>query len=99
MRYAWIVRPYPHGFYRVKEFLTKNIVAIGWPGIGDLSQCKNRDDIKNKLLNHYTYSSLQSLGQAAGNIHRFMFDIEERDYVICPDGPIVYIGRMRSHYK
>ncbi len=99
MRYAWIVRPYPHGVYRVKEFLTKNIVAIGWPCIGDLSQCKSRDDIKANILTYYTYSSPQSLGQAAGNIYRFMFDLGKKDYVIVPDGPIVYIGSVISEYK
>lgn len=99
MRYAWIVRPYPHGFYRVKEFLTNNIIAIGWPCIGDLSQCKNRDDIKEKILTHYSYSSHQSLGQSAGNIYRFIFDLGDKDYVVVPDGPIVYIGRVISQYK
>jgi len=99
MRYAWIVRPYPHGLYRIKEFLTKNIVAIGWPGIGDLSHCKSRDNIKKKVSDYYNYSSPQSLGQAAGNIYRFIFDINNQDYVIVPDGSIVYIGRVNSPYR
>jgi len=99
MQYAWIVRPYPHGFYRVKEFLTKNIVGIGWPCIGDLSDCKNRDDLKKRILTYYKYSSPQSLGQAAGNIYRFIFDLKENDYVLLPDGPVVYIGRVNSAYK
>ena len=37
MSNAWVVRPYPHGFYRVSEFLTGNMVAIGWPCVGDLT--------------------------------------------------------------
>lgn len=99
MRYAWILRPYPHGFYRVKEFLIKNIVAIGWPGIGDLSQCKSRDDIKEILQTYYKYSSPQSLGQSAGNIYRFIFELKAGDYVIVPDGSVVYIGMVKSPYK
>lgn len=99
MRYAWIVRPYPHGIYRVKEFLTKNIVAIGWPGIGDLSQCKNRDDVRKRISTVYHYPTPQAEGQAVGNISRFMFDLGENDYVIVPDGPIVYFGRAISQYK
>ena len=99
MRYAWIVRPYPHRFYRVKEFLAKNIVAIGWPCIGDLGSCKSRDDIKTKVMTYYKYFSSQSLGQAAGNVYRFMFDVGDKDYVIVPDGPIVYIGKVISQYK
>lgn len=99
MKHAWVVRPYPHGYYRVKEFLTKNIVAIGWPGIGDLSQCKNPDDIKKSIQTYYKYTSDRSLGQAAGNIYRFMFELKEKDYVLVPDGPVVYIGKVTSPYK
>ena len=99
MQYAWIIRPYPHGIYRLKEFLTKNIVAIGWPHIGDLSVCKCRNDIKNKLSTYYHYSSPQSLGQAAGNIYRFIFEIKKNEYVLVPDGPVVYIGKVISEYR
>lgn len=99
MRYAWIVRPYPHGIYRVKEFLTKNIVAIGWPRTGDLSVCKNRDDIKNRILAYNNNLSPQSLGQAVGNIYRFIFELKENDYVLVPDGPVVYVGTVNSVYR
>ena len=34
---AWLVRPYPSNINRINEFQTENIVAIGWPGIGDLT--------------------------------------------------------------
>lgn len=99
MKYAWVVRPYPHGKYRVKEFLSKNIVAIGWPGIGDLTLAKTRDEIKKSISNRYRYSSPQSLGQAAGNIFRFMYDIKEGDFILVPDGQLVYIGKIISQYQ
>jgi len=31
MKNTWIVRPKPHGILRMKEFLSQNIVAVGWP--------------------------------------------------------------------
>lgn len=99
MRYAWVVRPYPDGRYRVNEFLTKNLVAIGWPGIGDLTACKNREDVKARLTeNGYQYESARSLGQAAGNIYRFIHEIQPEDFVIVPDGPEVYVGKISSGY-
>jgi restriction system protein len=99
MRYAWVVRPYPDGQYRGTEFLTKNFVAIGWPGISDLAPCETREDIKTRLSEHgYEYGSARSLGQAAGNIYRFIHEIQVGDFVLVPDGPEVYIGTVVSEY-
>ncbi|MEC4686407.1 MAG: hypothetical protein VST71_11820 [Nitrospirota bacterium] len=99
MKYAWIVRAYPHGKYRTKEFLLKNIVAIGWPCIGDLTNKKTRDDVKQAVLTYYSYSSQQSLGQSVGNIYRFKEEIKKDDYVLLPDGNLVYIGIIDSSYR
>lgn len=99
MSYTWIVRPNPHGKNRLKEFLEKNIVAIGWPNIGDLSEIKSRSEIKKVLLSNSEYGSNYKLGQDAGNIYRFINKIEKDEYVIVPDGPIVYIGKIKSDYQ
>lgn len=98
MKYAWIVRPYPHDYYRIKEFLNENIVAIGWPNIGDLANCKTREQIKEALRKHYSYSSPQSLGQAAGNIYRFIYEMKTKSYVIVPDGQLIYFGIINDEY-
>ena len=45
---AWLIRPRPHEIYRMPEFKTKNIVAIGWPGIGDITGM-SREDLKQTL--------------------------------------------------
>ncbi len=99
MSNAWVVRPYPHGVYRVPEFLTGNIVAIGWSCIGDLTDKRTRDDIKSALQTCYSYASGQSLGQAAGNICRFKEEIKNGDYVVVPDGQRVYIGLIKEDYS
>ncbi|WP_153127021.1 hypothetical protein [Peribacillus tepidiphilus] len=57
MSKAWVVRPYPHGINRIKEFLTKKenqdegngIIAIGWPNIGVLSNKSTKEEIKKVL--------------------------------------------------
>ncbi len=99
MCHAWIVRPYPHGKYRIKEFLANNMIAIGWPGVGDLSCCIGLDDIKSRLLAYYKYHSSRSLESLIRSISRFIFDLGERDYVVVPDGSIAYFGRVTSKYK
>ncbi len=101
MKTAWVIRPYPHDIYRVKDFLNENIIAIGWPGIGDLTGI-DKDELKNRLKNKYKYkyTSNQSLGQNAGVIFRFVNDVKRDDYVLMPDGPIVYIGKvLKDNYK
>jgi len=98
MRHAWIVRPYPHRKYRVKEFLHMNKVAIGWPCIGDLSSKNDKEAIKKAILSYYSYSSPQSLAQAVGTIYRFQTEIKKDDYVLVPDGRLVYIGIIDSEY-
>ena len=99
MCHAWIVRPYPHGKYRIKEFLANNMIAIGWPGIGDLGCCIGLDDIKSKLLAKYKYHSSRSLESSIRSISLFIFDLGEQDYVVVPDGSIAYFGRVTSKYK
>ncbi|MEH7459329.1 restriction endonuclease [Bacillus sp. JJ1127] len=103
---AWVVRPFPHGVNRMKEFLTKHkhqdtgngIIAIGWPGIGDLSEVSKRKEVKKVVEGKYTYSP-KALGQKAGVIYRFLQEIEIGDYVLVPDGRFTYIGRIASSYK
>ena len=99
MSRAWVVRPNPHGIYRMREFLDENIIAIGWPCIGDLSNVATRDDIKQALQTHYSYSSNNSLGQAAGNILRFVVEMSTDDYVVVPDGAQAFFGVAASGYK
>ena len=98
MSRAWVVRPYPHHIYRMQEFLDENMIAIGWPGIGDLSFVRTRDDIEQALGTEYE-SSPRQLGQAKGNLFRFVREIEPDDYVVVPDGGDVYFGVVTSDYR
>ncbi|MGB8656835.1 MAG: restriction endonuclease [Candidatus Zixiibacteriota bacterium] len=82
----------------MKEFLVGNLVAIGWPYIGNLVG-KNREQIKQALQTFYSYSSNQSLGQAVGIINRFVNEMQIEDYVVVPDGPVVFVGYVQSDYR
>ncbi|SYZ72202.1 hypothetical protein TRIP_C20317 [Candidatus Zixiibacteriota bacterium] len=96
---AWVVRPYPHGKYRMQEFLEKGMVAIGWPSTGDLAS-KTRDEIGNILkTTYYTGASSGTLGQVTGIVNRFVNQIQEGDTIIVPDGNFIYLGTTTCTYE
>lgn len=93
---AWVVRPKPHGYNRLEEFKNQNIVAIGWPDFGDLSNF-SKAEIRNLIEENYDWSS-HKIGQTVGQINRFVNEFEPDDYVIVPSGGDVYLGRVQSNY-
>lgn len=99
MDQAYVVRPYPHNLYRMREFLSKNVVAIGWPGIGDLTSAQTRDDIARAVKSKYSIASPYSLGQSAGTLFRFVHEMKTGAYVIVPDGDLVFVAKVVSGYQ
>lgn len=99
MNNAWLVRPYPHNteINRVDEFKQNNIVAIGWPGIGDLTH-KSREDIKRILAGKpYALSGL-ALGNAYATIDIFVNRMNPGDLVLVPDGADIFFAEISSDY-
>lgn len=94
---AWAVRPKPHGTKRIDVFLEKGIVALGWPTVGDLTE-EDRGGIKDRLRKEYPGKSGRSIGSSAGELHRFVNEIEKGDLVVAPDGGTLYVGRVTSKY-
>lgn len=95
---AWGVRPNPDGAHRMEEFLNHGLVAIGYCNIGDLDGL-SRGEIKDRLRTRYGWESERSIGQHAGDIVRLVQEIEEGDYVLVPDGPVVFFGRVAGPYQ
>lgn len=96
-RKAWFVRPNPHEINRIEEFLAKGIIAIGWPGIGSFD-CRSKENIKQMILKQSPNLPSSELGQAAGNVQRFVNDMQIGDYVVCPDGDMIHFGVVSSGY-
>ncbi|MBC9786271.1 hypothetical protein H1S01_17575 [Heliobacterium chlorum] len=81
----------------MKEFQKQNIVAIGWPGIGDLTNL-SQEDIRQKLGNPpYNYSSLE-LGNTYAIIDIFVNQMSIGDYVLVPHGHSIYFAKIESEY-
>ncbi|GAB4326078.1 MAG: hypothetical protein Kow0074_20250 [Candidatus Zixiibacteriota bacterium] len=95
---AWAIRPFPHGKYRIREFVEQGMAAIGWPAIGDMSG-RSREDIRSVLrTTYYKDASAQALGQATGIIDRFVNQIHPGNAVLIPDAGVVYIGEVTRPY-
>lgn len=97
MKNAWLVRPYPHDIPRITEFRQNNIVAIGWPGIGNLTG-KSREEIKQILTGEpYKLSGL-ALGNAYATIDIFVNRMNPGDIVLVPDGADIFFAEICSNY-
>jgi len=77
---AWMVRAERDGrlFDAFKE---KSAVAIGWNDVGDLSGVNTRTAISDFLTAAWL-AKPQSIAMAAGQLHRFVNEIEVDDMVI-----------------
>lgn len=94
---AWLVRPNPQGYDRMKEFQKKNIVAIGWYGIGDLTGI-GQEGIKEKLSQPpYNLSSLE-LGNTIAVMDMFVNQMAIGDYVLVPHGHNIHFAKIESSY-
>lgn len=97
MKNAWLVRPFPHEIKRLDKFKANNMIAVGWPGIGDLSG-KTRENIKTILSgNPYSLSGI-ALGNAYATIDIFVNRMQPGDLVLIPDGEDIYFAEITGAY-
>lgn len=94
---AWLIRPYPHKQPRLSEFLDNEIIAVGWPCIGDLNG-KSREELKETLSEPpYSYEGL-TLGNAYATIDIFVNQMKAGDLLLMPNGDDIYFGKISSDY-
>lgn len=97
---AWVVRTHPHHIPRIAEFLHRDLIALGWPGIGNLAR-KNRDQITLALRKTYRNEDAHWIGSAAGSLDAFINQMSEGHRVLIPspeDGA-VYVAELRGGYQ
>ena len=94
---AWLVRPQPNNVNKVAVFRSKNIVAIGWPELGDFSNT-SREQIKELLAaSSYQLEGIE-LGSAYATIDIFVNQMKEGDLILMPDGADIYFGKLVGSY-
>jgi len=83
-------------------FLKKNVVAIGWNKIGDLSQIKaDREAFKAKLSEAYPDKKPGAFPLTAGQLYRFVYVMKVGDVVVYPSkhDRQIHIGKVEGPYQ
>ena len=97
MSKAWLLRPSPSGKNRISEFKQDNIIAIGWPDIGNLSG-KQHSQIRSSLeVPPYEYTSIK-LGTVSAMLDIFVNRMNVDDLVLVPDGDDIHFCIVQSDY-
>lgn len=100
MSKAWMVRAERDG--RLFEaFKDKSAVAIGWNEVGDLSSVKSRKAIADLVNASWPETKPQSNAMAAGQLHRFVNEIEVGDMVVTynPSRRVYLLGEIAGPYR
>lgn len=98
---SWLVRPNPIQKDRMKEFLDKGIIAIGWPRIPNLLS-KGKPEIKELLLQEYPEkytNNSTTLGNITTIVDAFVNQMDFGHYVVVPHGDDIYVGKIIGKYQ
>lgn len=82
-------------------FKDKSAVAIGWNEVGDLSAVKTRKAITDLVTAAWPETKPQSAAMAAGQLHRFVNEIEVGDMIVTynPSRRVYLIGEVAGPYR
>lgn len=96
----WMVRS-GSGSYLLDEFLKEEIVAIGWNDLGDLSNIKAYDELKELFKTIYPDDSQGRINQSCGQLWRFLREFNVGDKVVTYDTStrLYYLGEVISDYE
>jgi 5-methylcytosine-specific restriction protein B len=80
-----------------------DLVAIGWPGLGDLSAFsdnrESREAVKELLEEHYP-GKPTAIGRAASQLLKFVGGMQEGDRILAADGMTVLgVGEISGSYQ
>lgn len=100
MSKSWMVRAERNGRL-FDTFKDQSAVAIGWNGVGDLSKIKTRKAIADLVSKAFPDAKPQSIAMAAGQLHRFVNEIDVGDTVVTydPSRRIYLIGEIAGPYR
>lgn len=96
-RRAFVLRIAPSRVDRVKEALDADEIIIGWSALPQLLDPKLSWNQFRQVLHDGYYSkhtSYRTSGSAAGNMWRFIREMDVNDFVVVPHGPSFYVGEV-----
>jgi restriction system protein len=82
-------------------FQKKNVVALGWEEMGDLSKFKDRESFKKSLVTVYPDAKPGAIANYAGQLYRFIHEMKKGDMIIYPSkrDREIHIGIIEGEYK
>ena len=83
-------------------FLRKNVVAVGWTRMGDLSKLKpDRDSFKARVAEAYPDKKPGAIPNNAGQLIRFVHEMKVGDVVVYPSkrDRQIHLGRVGGDYR
>lgn len=83
-------------------FFDKNVIALGWEQMGDLSLLPtDRDAYKEKYKAVYPEASQGNVNNGAGMLYRFCHEAKIGDYVVYPSKKdrMINIGQIEGEYQ
>ena len=98
MTNMWMVRAGENGIY-IDDFKKYGIIAIGFVGLGDLTNL-NQTQIRQAVCDAYpNYNNLQ-IGMQSGQVNKFVNEFQIDDYVVSynPKKDLYLVGRITSDY-
>jgi len=96
----WMVRAGEDGFL-FEEFKNKQLIAIGWVDLGDLSKATPTSDLKKMVRQARPERKEGYFAIAASQIHRFLFEFKKGDKVVTynPEERKYLVGEIVSDYE
>lgn len=81
---AWMVRA-GNNNELIDAFTEDSLVAVGWPDVGDLSDCSTRDSIKERYREVYEKRKTGRVNTDSAQLHMIVNRIEQGDLVLTYD--------------
>ncbi len=99
-RTMWMVRAGENASL-FNKFKDKNVVAIGWNEVGDLSNVSTPEDVKQIVRDKYPEYKSGKLNITAGQLVKFRFKFRKGDYIITydPENRIYLVGEITGDYE
>lgn len=84
------------------ELVDGGFISVGWDELGDLRAIGSpREELKDALSAGYPDENPRAIANWAGNLHRFVYEIQQGDIVVAPFRPdsTINIGVVSGPYQ
>jgi restriction system protein len=97
----WMIRAGENA-YLIDEFVTKNVVAVGWIDDIDLSTINTQELLKKRMVDAYPDTNIHTVNNWTSQISKFLFEfVQDKDYAVTynSNSRCYHIGKINSGYE